>query len=96
MHKFHFREFKNEEHTASEVKEEVSMHLRMKSNLEITLPNVIYIGPFHVSIDHLRTFLITKRQDICNKLLDMFATRMKDCIEEVNIMFYAIIFKEIS
>ncbi|XP_074037842.1 dynein axonemal heavy chain 1 isoform X2 [Leptinotarsa decemlineata] len=85
--------YKNEQHTASEVKEEVSLHHRLKNSLEVTLPNIIFIGPFYVSIDHLRLFLISKRQEICQKLLHMFETRMKICVEEVLHEFKQIMIK---
>lgn len=55
----------------------------MKLNLESTLPVTIVIGPFFITIEQLRTFLINKRQEICLKLLDMFAQRMKSCLEDV-------------
>ncbi|CAG9819626.1 unnamed protein product [Phaedon cochleariae] len=85
--------YKNEQHTATEVKEEVSTHFRLKNSLEVTLPNAIFIGPFFVTVDRLRQFLIQKRQEIGAKLLDMFAARMKECIEEVLQEFKQIMFK---
>lgn len=82
---FYFkRNYNNEEHSAVEVKEEVAMHYKMKSSLETTLPNIIFIGPFQISVDHLRVFLINKKQEICGKLLDMFAARMKNYVEDVS------------
>lgn len=78
-----FRQFRDEQHTASEVKEEVSFHLRMKANLEATLPTTIIIGPFFVTIEQLRHFLIAKRQDLATKLLDMFCQRMRKCFLDV-------------
>jgi hypothetical protein len=55
----------------------------MKANLEATLPTTVIIGPFFITIEQLRHFLIGKRQDLATKLLDMFCQRMKQCIEEV-------------
>ncbi|XP_044254832.1 dynein axonemal heavy chain 1-like isoform X2 [Tribolium madens] len=81
--KDYVEQFKNDQHTASEVKEEVSFHLRMKANLEATLPTTIIIGPFFVTIEQLRHFLISKRQELATKLLDMFCQRMKNCILDV-------------
>ncbi|ENN83116.1 hypothetical protein YQE_00523, partial [Dendroctonus ponderosae] len=69
--------------TAAEVKEDISLHHRLKRSLEETLPNLIFIGPFYVQIDHLRVFLINKRQEIINKLLDLFSARMKQSIEDL-------------
>ncbi|XP_044749962.1 dynein axonemal heavy chain 1-like [Coccinella septempunctata] len=74
--------YKAANHSASEYKEEITHHYRQKNNLEATLPSNISIGPFMVSVDTLKNFLMNKRQDIINKLLDTFAVRMKDLIEE--------------
>lgn len=79
-----YRNYESEQRTAAEVKEDISQHYRLKRSVEETLPNLIYIGPFYILIDHLRLFLINKRQDIINKLLDLFADRMKRCIEDVS------------
>nr|CAI5840362.1 unnamed protein product [Callosobruchus analis] len=76
-------QYKSEQHTAVEVKEEVSLHLRHKNNLEATLPTNIFIGPYNINVEQLRLFLITKRQEIATKLLDMFAARMKDIFEDI-------------
>ncbi|RZC18431.1 DHC N2 and/or AAA 6 domain containing protein, partial [Asbolus verrucosus] len=81
--KVYIETYKEEQHTASEVKEEVSFHYRMKANLEATLPATIIVGPFFVTIEQLRSFLINKRQEIATKLLEMFCARMKKCIEDV-------------
>uniref|UniRef100_A0A6P7GGC4 Dynein heavy chain 1, axonemal-like n=1 Tax=Diabrotica virgifera virgifera TaxID=50390 RepID=A0A6P7GGC4_DIAVI len=75
--------YRQENHSAFEVKEEVSKQVRLKTSLESTLPIIIFIGPFHVSVDYLRNILINKRQDIIIKLLDAFAERMKENIEEI-------------
>ncbi|KAL1506671.1 hypothetical protein ABEB36_005994 [Hypothenemus hampei] len=69
--------------TASEIKEDISQHYRLKRSLEETLPNVMFIGPYHILIEHLRAFLINKRQDIINKLLEIFAARMKRSVEDL-------------
>lgn len=55
----------------------------MKYSLETTLPATIIIGPFYIHTDHLKQFLINKRQEIIGKLLDVFAAVMKAQIEEV-------------
>ncbi|XP_072745723.1 dynein axonemal heavy chain 1 [Anoplolepis gracilipes] len=41
-------DFKTEDHTAAEVKDEISFHFKMKSILEMTLPKNIVIGPFRL------------------------------------------------
>lgn len=78
------RNYEIDSKLAAEVKEDISQHSRLKCSLEETLPNVIYIGPFYVQVDHLRLFLINKRQEIVNKLLDLFAARMKKSFEDVS------------
>lgn len=55
----------------------------MKSNLEATLPTTTIIGPFFITIEKLRIYLITKRQELAVKLLDMFAQRMKQNVENL-------------
>lgn len=77
------RDYEIDSKTAAEVKEDISLHHRLKRSLEETLPNLIFVGPFYVQIEHLRVFLINKRQEIINKLLDLFAARMKRSIEDV-------------
>ncbi|KAF7272031.1 hypothetical protein GWI33_015147, partial [Rhynchophorus ferrugineus] len=77
------KNYEIDQKTAAEVKEDISQHYRLKRSLEETLPNLIYIGPFYISIDHLRLFLINKRQEIINKLLDLFCSKMKVCVEDL-------------
>lgn len=66
---FIYSNYAKEEHPASDVREEISYHYRMKSNLETILPSFIVIGPFYVLTDNIKNFLITKRADICKALL---------------------------
>ncbi|KAI4462791.1 dynein heavy chain 1 axonemal-like protein [Holotrichia oblita] len=54
----------------------------MKWNLEMTLPASVIIGPFLIYTSNLREFLVNKRQEICTKLLNQFAKRMKTVIED--------------
>nr|CAD7403049.1 unnamed protein product [Timema cristinae] len=74
--------FKDEDHTAVELKEEVQFQLKMKVNLEVTLPEKIVIGPFIINVDPLKQFLVGKRKDMYIKLLDMFAERQRAKVEE--------------
>lgn len=77
------RDFKNADHTAAEVKDEISFHFKMKSILELTLPKDIVIGPFRVNIQPLRQFLIQKRQNCCTQLLVMFTESLRARIDVV-------------
>lgn len=55
----------------------------MKKNLEVTIPSNIIIGPFFITTEALKQFLVSKRQEIATKLLDVFARQMKGNIENV-------------
>ncbi|CAG2066329.1 unnamed protein product, partial [Timema podura] len=76
--------FKQEDHTAVELKEEVQFQHKMKVNLEVTLPERVVIGPFIINVEPLKLFLVGKRKDIFIKLLDMFAERQRAKVEEVS------------
>lgn len=75
--KEYLRDFKVANHSPQEFQDEIAMHLRMKANLEITLPSSIQIGPFLVNVEPLKVFLVNKRQDMASKLLDMFIEKLK-------------------
>ncbi|XP_017768545.1 PREDICTED: dynein heavy chain 1, axonemal-like [Nicrophorus vespilloides] len=75
--------FKEEQHTAGEVKDEVSNHLKMRDHLEEILPSLIVIGPFSISVDNIRQNLIQKRMDLAKKLLDQFADKMKNLFIDI-------------
>lgn len=79
-----FRNYKTEQHIAAEFKEEIGYQLKMKYNLESTLPASIIIGPFLILTDHIKQFLVNKRQEIASKLLDVFANIMKGLVEDVS------------
>ncbi|KAF2895248.1 hypothetical protein ILUMI_10928 [Ignelater luminosus] len=76
-------QYKEEQHQASEYKEDISFQLKMKDNLEATLPSNIVIGPFYINTEPLKLFLVNKRQEIANKMLDQFCAIMKNNIEDV-------------
>ncbi|KAK2581762.1 hypothetical protein KPH14_002241 [Odynerus spinipes] len=75
--------YKNEEHTAFEIKDEISFHRRMKLNLESTLPKNIIIGPFNVNVQPLRQFLMSKREDCATRLLTIFTERLRYRVDEL-------------
>ena len=81
-----FRKFEEENHPAAEVKEEISFQYKMRINLEVTLPREIVIGPFIVNVEPLKQFLVSKRQDLYQRLLEMFATRMRVLVGAVCIV----------
>ncbi|XP_023289892.1 dynein heavy chain 1, axonemal [Orussus abietinus] len=75
--------FKNENHPASEVKDEISYHFRMRFNMESTLPTNILIGPFNVNVLPLKTFLLDKRKDIARRLLVMFTEGLRVQVDDI-------------
>lgn len=50
------------------------------------MPLAIVIGPFVINIEPLKTFLVTKRQEIVDKMLNQFCANMKLNIEEVDLI----------
>lgn len=78
-----FRKYKEENHPAVEVKEEVALQLRLKNNLISTIPPSIVIGPFIVQINDLKMFLVNKRHEIASRQMSEFAIRMKLLLEQV-------------
>ncbi|GJQ83086.1 DNAH1, partial [Trypoxylus dichotomus] len=85
--------FKDNQNSAPEIKEEVSFQYKMKWNLEMTLPSSIIIGPFLIFTSSLREFLVNKRQEICTKLLNQFAKRMKNIIDNVLEEYKSVVIK---
>ncbi|PSN46069.1 hypothetical protein C0J52_02287, partial [Blattella germanica] len=63
---------------------DVVEYYKMKVNLEVTLPEKITIGPFVVNVEPLKMFLVNKREDLYQRLLDMFATRMRNVVGAAN------------
>lgn len=78
-----FRKYKEDSHFASEYKEEIYNQFKMKESLELTLPDKIVIGPFTIIVDPLKQYLINKRQELAQKLLDQFARKMSASVSEV-------------
>ncbi|XP_024940673.1 dynein heavy chain 1, axonemal [Cephus cinctus] len=75
--------FMKESRTAAEVKEEISMHLRLNHSLEVTVPKCMWIGPYNVNVQPLKTFLVNKRMNLATTLLNMFAERLRIQTEEI-------------
>lgn len=79
----YLKEFKAADKSPQDYKEEISMHFRMKANLEATLPTSIQIGPFLVSVEPLKVFLIKKRQELATKLIEMLLEKLKNETQEI-------------
>lgn len=73
----YLKEFKEADHSPQEYQDEISLHLRMKANLEVTLPTSIQIGPFLINTETMKVFLVTKRQDLATKLIDLLLDKLK-------------------
>lgn len=66
------------EKTSQDIKEEISLQIRLKENVERTLPMSIQIGPFLINVDPLKQFLLSKHQELTDKLLNMLAERLRN------------------
>ncbi|CAH0718440.1 unnamed protein product, partial [Brenthis ino] len=75
--------FRQEKHSASEIREEVQMHYDEKQDLIWRLPQYINIGPFAINVDTLKQMLVTKRSDIIKALLTMWAEEVRQVVEDV-------------
>ncbi|XP_052749829.1 dynein axonemal heavy chain 1-like isoform X2 [Galleria mellonella] len=75
--------FRQEKHSASEIREQVQMHYDAKQDLIWRLPQYINIGPFALNIDTLKQMLVTKRSDIIKALLTMWAEEVRLVVEDV-------------
>lgn len=78
-----WREYKEEELTTAEIKEEISFHITMRQNLQVTLPNFITIGAFVVNVYPLKEFLINKRSECAKSLLIMFTEKIRAEIDDI-------------
>ncbi|XP_032892704.1 dynein heavy chain 1, axonemal [Amblyraja radiata] len=76
--------FSIQEPTVQEVKHEVELHLKKKTNIERTIPSSIIIGPFVVNVEALRTNLAKKCHGLAQAVLKMFAKRLHKQVEEIN------------
>ncbi|XP_052864070.1 dynein axonemal heavy chain 1 [Anopheles cruzii] len=63
--------------TSSELKEDIEFQIRMRQNLERTVPLSITIGPFWVSVEPLREALIRKRHELADALLTLLAEKLR-------------------
>lgn len=76
-------QYEAEEHTATEFKEEVKERVKLRDNLLLTVPQSVVIGPFLVNVELTRNALVNKSQEIIDKMLLMFARRLRAQIDEV-------------
>lgn len=74
---------KEAEQTTQEVRKEVMALLKEKERLESSLPSLIVIGPFAVSVEAVRQALSKKRKEMANGLLDHLAARLRKRVDRV-------------
>uniref|UniRef100_A0A8W7JBE3 Dynein heavy chain linker domain-containing protein n=1 Tax=Anopheles albimanus TaxID=7167 RepID=A0A8W7JBE3_ANOAL len=70
-------EVKAMDRTSSEIKEDIEIQIRMRENLEHTVPLHITIGPFSINVQPLRDALIQKRQELTVALLRMLTEKLR-------------------
>ncbi|XP_058804505.1 dynein axonemal heavy chain 1-like [Phymastichus coffea] len=85
--------YKEEEHTVIELKDEITMHFAVISCLESDIPQQINVGPFEVNIGRLKSQLIDKQQNVITGLLEMHAKRLRGRIDEMLDEFTMIFYK---
>lgn len=76
--------YAEENHPASDIKEEINVHVKQKQLLEVNLPSSVVIGPFFVNVESLKQTLIEKRQMLIESLLTYLAERLAEQIETVS------------
>ena len=70
--------------TAQEVKKEVLQILKEKQRLETSLPSLIVIGPFTVSVDRVRQALSEKKKALANGMMDYLASKIRKQVDQVS------------
>ncbi|CAB3221174.1 unnamed protein product [Arctia plantaginis] len=76
-------EFRTENHSASETKQEIQSHYDAKQELIWRLPQYISIGPFAINVDTLKQQLVTKRENIMKALLVMWSEEVRLVVDDV-------------
>ncbi|XP_076766961.1 dynein axonemal heavy chain 1 [Xylocopa sonorina] len=79
----YIKEFKQEDLSTAEIKEEIAFHITMRENLEVTLPDTITIGPFVVNVRPLKEFLVSKRHECSTGLLVMLTEKLRVEVDDV-------------
>ncbi|XP_050093065.1 dynein axonemal heavy chain 1 [Anopheles aquasalis] len=70
-------EAKATDRTSSEIKEDIEFQIRMRENLQHTVPLRIAIGPFSIIVRPLRDALIQKREELTVALLRMLTEKLR-------------------
>lgn len=83
MSLFFFRKFSQEDHTATQVKQEILMHLEKKDKIEASIPTNIVIGPFWVNCEQIRQMLSKKCKTLANSVLEVLAKKLRSQADSV-------------
>ncbi|CAH1712146.1 unnamed protein product, partial [Aphis gossypii] len=79
----------------NKIKEEISMQIKMKLNLEKTLPENIIIGLFFINVESLKHLLIRKRIELAELIMKTHASltteKIEICCAEYNRMYLKLI-----
>ncbi|XP_053672206.1 dynein axonemal heavy chain 1 [Anopheles nili] len=91
---------RTEDKTSSELKEDIALQIRMRENLEHTVPQHIVIGPFWINVQPLREALIQKRYDLTMALLKLLTEKLRhktaDVIAAYNVINERVCQKPVS
>uniref|UniRef100_A0A182PVU0 Dynein heavy chain linker domain-containing protein n=1 Tax=Anopheles epiroticus TaxID=199890 RepID=A0A182PVU0_9DIPT len=68
---------KSADKSSSEIKEDIAFQIRMRENLEHTVPLSIAIGPFWINVQPLKEALIRKRLELTTALLKMLTEKLR-------------------
>ncbi|OAD57478.1 Dynein heavy chain 1, axonemal [Eufriesea mexicana] len=79
----YIEDYKAEELSTAEIKDEIAFHITMEENLKVTLPNTIPIGAFLVNVLPLKDFLMQKRYKCATSLLVMLTERLRDSVDSI-------------
>ncbi|XP_050076869.1 dynein axonemal heavy chain 1 [Anopheles maculipalpis] len=75
---------KSADKTSSEIKEDIAHQIRMRENLEHTVPLYIVIGPYWINVQPLREALIRKRLELTAALLKMLTEKL--CLKTADVI----------
>nr|XP_023655546.1 dynein heavy chain 1, axonemal [Paramormyrops kingsleyae] len=78
----HLRSLSHLERTPQEVKREVDRHLLEQERVNNSLPALIVIGPFMVSVEATRQKLLRKLRALANGVLDQLTHRLRKQMED--------------
>ncbi|KAJ8395762.1 hypothetical protein AAFF_G00029990 [Aldrovandia affinis] len=81
------------ERTPDEIKKQVDYHLQEKYHLDHSLPGSIVIGPFSISVEAVRHSLSNKHRNLAYAVLDQFAEKLRQQVDDACIGFREISLK---